>query len=209
MSTPTGRAPTTGSEPSTVDGAAAPQRLHAECDGPRSRAWGPGLLLLHDHVRNPAGVGSYLGFFAVAVFPRMNFFIAILISGLVSVPVWTLFAEFTARFPKLGGDYVINSRILHPAIGFGVNLGQSSLKRSRADSLRRSLRSWPSTRFILIIGVETGNHTIASWANYFTIEHRWVVFLSGTVAILLISVLAAIRTKLLFRVMTAMCDDLC
>src|SRR4029077_8377074 len=39
---------------------------------------------------------------------------------------------------------------------------------------------------------------------YFTIDHRTIVFLTSTAAILLVSVLAAIRTKFLFRVMTTM-----
>ena len=204
MSTPTGRAPTTGSEPSTVDGAAARNVYTRNATGLVRELGVRDYFFFTITSGTPLASALILGFFAVAVFPRMNFFIAILISGLVSVPVWTMFALFTARFPKLGGDYVINSRILHPAIGFGVNLGQVVAQAITCGFAATFVAELALNPLISIIGVETGNHTIASWANYFTIEHRWVVFLSGTVAILLISVLAAIRTKLLFRVMTAM-----
>jgi amino acid transporter len=157
----------------------------------------------------PLASALILGFFAVSVFPRMNFFIAFLISGLVSVPVWTMFALFTARFPKLGGDYVFNSRILHPSIGFGVNLGQVVAQAVTCGFAAGFVAELAINPMLSIIGTETGNKTISSWANEFTIHHRFVVFLSGAVAVLVISLLAAIRTKLLFRVMTTMTAIFC
>jgi amino acid transporter len=157
----------------------------------------------------PLASALILGFFAVAVFPRMNFFIAFLISFVVSVPVWTMFALFTARFPKLGGDYVFNSRILHPSIGFGVNLGQVVAQAITCGFAAGFVAELAINPMLSIIGTETGNKTISSWAPYFTIQHRFVVFLCGTVAILVISLLAAIRTKLLFRAMTALTAIFC
>ena len=134
----------------------------------------------------------------------MNFFVGLLVSAIASLPVWIMFALFTARFPKLGGDYVFNSRILHPALGFGVNLGQVFAQAVTAGFAAGFVAELALNPMLSIIGTETKNSTISSWASYFTIDHRTVVFATSTAAILLISVLAAIRTKLLFRVMTAM-----
>lgn len=145
-----------------------------------------------------------LGLFTVAVFPKMNFFLALLISGVVSIPVLITFALLTATFPKLGGDYIFNSRILHPAIGFGVNLGfilAQSLVAGTAAAFVSELALNPT---LLTIGSVTGNSTFTSWASYFTVSNGNGVFITSTICILLISILAAIRTKLLFRVMTIM-----
>jgi len=134
----------------------------------------------------------------------MNFFLALLISGLASIPVMVTFALLTATFPKLGGDYVFNSRILHPALGFGVNLGfilSQSLVAGTAASFVSVLALNPT---LLIIGTVTGNSTITTWASYFTVSNGTGVFITSTITILLICLLAAIRTKLLFRVMTIM-----
>jgi amino acid transporter len=145
-----------------------------------------------------------LGLFTVALFPRMNFFLALFISGVVSIPVFITFALLTATFPKLGGDYVFNSRILHPAIGFGVNLGfilSQSLVAGTAAAFVSELALNPT---LLIIGTVTNNSTVTSWASYFTVSNGNGVFITSTISILLISVLSAIRTKLLFRLMTIM-----
>ena len=203
MSTPTGNVPATSGPPSTVDGAAAASVYTRNATGLVRELGVRDYFFFTLTSGTPLASALILGFFAVAVFPRMNFFIALIISGLVSVPVWTMFALFTARFPKLGGDYVFNSRILHPAVGFGVNLGQVVAQAITCGFAATFVAELALNPLFAIIGIETGNKTIASWANYFTIQHRWVVFLTGTVAIILISVLAAIRTKLLFRVMTA------
>ena len=64
-----------------------------------------------------------VGLFTIAAFPRMNIYAALLIPAALSIPIWITWALLAATFPKTGADYVYNSRILHPSIGFAVNLG--------------------------------------------------------------------------------------
>ena len=44
-----------------------------------------------------------------------------LFAAALGLPMAFLYAMFTQVMPRSGGDYVFNSRILHPAIGFAAN----------------------------------------------------------------------------------------
>ena len=59
-----------------------------------------------------------VGLFTVAAFPRMNIYLALLIPALLAITLWIAWSLLTATFPKTGGDYIYNSRILHPAVGW-------------------------------------------------------------------------------------------
>jgi hypothetical protein len=145
-----------------------------------------------------------VGLFTIAAFPRMNIYVALLVPALMSVPLWITWSLLTATFPKTGGDYVFNSRILHPAVGFGVNLGflfANVLTAAFAASFLSVLALAPT---LLIIGTVTESETISGWADTFMIDNATGVFITSVVAILFVCALAAIRSRLLLRVMTVM-----
>jgi basic amino acid/polyamine antiporter, APA family len=145
-----------------------------------------------------------VGLFTIAAFPRMNVYVALLASAVVSIPIWVTWALLSATFPKTGGDYLYNSRILHPSIGFGVNLGfvfASILTCGFSSGFLGELALRPT---LLIIGTVTSSHTITSWSNTFEVSNHWGIFISSLFSITFICVLAAIRSKLLLRVMTVM-----
>lgn len=145
-----------------------------------------------------------VGLFSIAAFPRMNVYVALLVPALLSIPLWITWSLLTATFPKTGGDYVFNSRILHPAIGFGVNLGflfANVLTAAFAASFLSVLAIAPT---LLIIGTVTESTTISGWADTFMIENATGVFVTSVLCILFVCALAAIRSRLLLRVMTVM-----
>ena len=145
-----------------------------------------------------------VGLFTIAAFPRMNIYLALLVPALLSVPLWITFSLLTATFPKTGGDYVFNSRILHPAIGFGVNLGflfANVLTAAFAASFLSVLAIAPTLQ---IIGTVTESTTISGWADTFMIDNPTGVFITSVLCILFVCLLAAIRSRLLLRVMTVM-----
>jgi APA family basic amino acid/polyamine antiporter len=145
-----------------------------------------------------------VGLFTIAAFPRMNVYIALLVPALLSVPIWITWSLFAATFPKTGGDYIYNSRILTPAIGLGVNLGfmfASVLSAGFAASFLPELAINPT---LLIIGTVTHSHSISNFAGNFAVSDHWGVFLTSVAGILLLCVLGAIRSKLVLRVMSLM-----
>jgi len=152
----------------------------------------------------PLSSALILLFFAVFVFPRTNLFLAVLIPAIAAIPVWITFALLTATLPKVGGDYIFNTRILHPALGFGVNLGfvfSQALTAGFAAGFLPELALYPT---LLVLGTVTHNSTITSWASTFQISNPNGVFITSALAILFVCVLAAIRSSLLLRVMTIM-----
>ena len=152
----------------------------------------------------PLTSGLIVVFFVVAVFPRTNLFLAILISGVASLPVWVSWALLTAAIPKTGGDYVFNSRILHPAIGFAVNLQYVLALSILAGFTAGALSVIGLNPTLSVIGTVTKNATISSWASQFTVSNPTVVFVTGSITIVLLGLLAALRSSIVMRVMTVM-----
>jgi amino acid transporter len=57
-----------------------------------------------------------------AVFPAANIAVAVLICGILLVPMWYTYSWLSASMPRSGGDYVFQTRILNGWIGFGSTL---------------------------------------------------------------------------------------
>ena len=140
--------------------------------------------------------------FVVAVFPRTNYFLALLLALVLSLGLWTCVALLTATLPKVGGDYVFNSRIIHPAIGFGFNLCVVAISPLTAGLVAGFMATLGLSPAFSAIATVTGSDRFADWATYFTFPHKNVVFVVGSLGVLLVSVLAAMGTRILIRVMT-------
>jgi len=152
----------------------------------------------------PLSSALILLFFAVAVFPRTNLYLALLIPAVAAIFCWVAWALLTATLPKVGGDYIFNTRILNPALGFGVNLGFVFSQALTAGFAAGFLPELALNPALLVIGTVTHNSTIASWASYFSITNGNGVFITSAIAIVFVCVLAGIRSSVLLRVMTVM-----
>ena len=127
---------------------------------------------------------------------------ALALALVLSLGLWTCIALLTATLPKVGGDYVFNSRILHPAIGFGFNLCVVAISPLTAGLVAGFMATLGLSPAFSAIATVTGSERFADWATYFTFPHKNVVFVVGTIGVLLVSVLAALGTRILIRVMT-------
>jgi APA family basic amino acid/polyamine antiporter len=81
------------------------------------------MMVFNAAAATPLGITLAFGlFYALVAFPRANLYIALVAALFLGSFVWVTFALMAAAMPKVGGDYVYNSRLLHPILGFGGNI---------------------------------------------------------------------------------------
>lgn len=74
-----------------------------------------------------SSVGLTFAFFWLfaAFYPGANAILSFLIAAALGLPGAFLYAMLTQLMPRTGGDYVFNSRSLHPSLGFAGNFSYS------------------------------------------------------------------------------------
>lgn len=74
-----------------------------------------------------SSVGLTFAFFWLfaAFYPGASALLAFLIAAALGLPGAFLYAMLTQLMPRTGGDYVFNSRALHPSVGFAGNFSYS------------------------------------------------------------------------------------
>jgi len=143
-------------------------------------------------------LGSYA--FAVTFTTGGDLLSAIPIA-LISFSIAIVYAMLVATFPRSGGDYVFNSRVLHPSLGFGFNF---------------SLVFWQTFflafnyYLICFSGLGPGLHIIGYIINNPTLINiglammtPWVAFLVGSTINVIFTLIAFGGTKKMLQVNNA------
>ena len=63
----------------------------------------------------------YAFLYGAALYPAGSLWLAIGAGALLAIPTALIHAMLASTFPRSGGEYVYNSRILTPALGFASN----------------------------------------------------------------------------------------
>jgi amino acid transporter len=122
-------------------------------------------------------------FGALSGFPGGNFLLATLLTIPLALSVVYAFGFLTSAMPRSGGDYVLVSRILHPALGVvsSVCISVSSFLSIAFEALGMvTLGIAPA---LLIVGLISDSHTLVNWSNSVATEKGWQ-FALGVVGIL-------------------------
>ena len=151
---------------------------------------------------NPIGLALVfvLGF-EIGLFPGGDPVLAIILVGIVSLFIAATYAQLSASFPRSGGDYIFNSRILHPSLGFGFNLSLSFwewLTASLSLSFITTLGLSPVT---VMIGYLTNRSDLIGIGT--SLASPTNVFVIGTIFNALISIFFLIGTKRTIRLVDA------
>jgi APA family basic amino acid/polyamine antiporter len=153
---------------------------------------------------SPLGVTLVLALFALTLFPKSNFFIAMAIALVCGVFAWVTFALLSSMMPRVGGDYAFVSRILNPAIGLGSNLAFFIGSMMASGLWCYWVAEQGLSPAFSVIGAVTGSKGLTTFGEAFGPEHHVNCFLVAAGALILMSVLSALGTKVAFRVITAL-----
>jgi APA family basic amino acid/polyamine antiporter len=149
-----------------------------------------------------AGFALLVGlFYAFAAFPGGNLVLGVLIALPLAGFVWVTFALVASVFPRVGGDYVFGSRVLHPVVGLASNIGVfASTALALGFFCGLITTSIVVAPTLSVIGTVTGSDW---WLNAATTiqEHKWQMVIAVAAA-LTMTVLCALRTRLIARVAT-------
>ena len=116
----------------------------------RELSWFDTFIMVFAILNVPLGL-SQVSAFAAGAYPSANLPLAFILSAPAMLTIGMVYALLTSAMPRSGGDYVWASRILHPAIGFGVNVFVTFILLSSAGLNSLLMATWflPPVFFIL------------------------------------------------------------
>lgn len=134
-----------------------------------------------------------------AFYPGANPYLGLLIAAGLGLPGSFLYAMLTQIMPRTGGDYVFNSRALHPSIGFAGNFSYCFWLAIVIGVYTTYFAAYGIGAWGRMMAGFTGSGGWVTFGDWFSTG--WGLFITGTVA-LLISAGLFIRggTRLFFKV---------
>ncbi len=148
-----------------------------------------------------ASVGLTFAFFWLfyGAYPGANAIVGILVAALLGLPGAFLYAMLTQVMPRTGGDYVFNSRALHPAVGFASSFSFCFWLVIVMGVYTTYVAEYGFAALARSIAGFTGAEGWLDVANWLTTD--WGLFIVGVVLLLFSAILFAMGgIRLFFRV---------
>ncbi len=121
----------------------------------RELSWFDTFIVVFAILNVPLGLSEVAAFATGAsVYPAANMPLAFIFSAPAMLTIGMVYALLTAAMPRSGGDYVWASRILHPAIGFGVNFFVTFILLSSAGLNSLLMATWFLPPVFHILGLD-------------------------------------------------------
>jgi amino acid transporter len=137
-----------------------------------------------------------------AFYPGANAIVGVLIAAAVGLPGAFLYAMLTHMMPRTGGDYVFNSRSLHPALGFAANFCYSVWLAITLGVYTTYLASYGFGAFGRTMAGFGAGHGWLSFGDWFST--KWGLFVTGTVVLVLSAAVFALGgLRLFFKIQVA------
>ncbi|MHB1860477.1 MAG: amino acid permease [Solirubrobacteraceae bacterium] len=135
----------------------------------------------------------------IGSYPGSNALLGVGIAAALGLPGAFLYAMLTQVMPRTGGDYVFNSRSLHPSIGFAANFSYCVWLAITIGVYTTYIADYGFGAFGRTMAGFTGSHAWLSFGEWFA--SHWGLFITGTVVLLLSGGLFVLGgTRLFFKV---------
>ena len=153
-----------------------------------------------------APVGATLAFgifYALGTSPGADIVLALVIAFLVNIPVCIMMSMMASAMPRVGGDYIWISRILHPAVAVFSNLSAAVSAMIGAAFWARSFAVLAVGPTLAVLGAVTSNSGLINAGNAVSGTNaigQWWTFGLGFALIIILAVAMSSGTKWSFRV---------
>lgn len=121
----------------------------------------------------PAQVLAAGFFFAFALYPGGNFPLALLLTLPLTLAFAYAFGLLTTAIPRSGGDYMLVSRILHPAVGLLSSLCSTASAVLSTAFFGIAFVTFAVGPGLIIVGLVGGDHTFVEWGNTVLTNKNW------------------------------------
>jgi amino acid transporter len=137
-----------------------------------------------------------------AFYPGSSPILTVLIAAAIGLPGAFLYAMLTQMMPRTGGDYVFNSRSLHPSVGFAGNFSYSFWLAVVIGVYTTYIAAYGFGAFgRLMAGFGAGSGWL-DFGDWFSTH--WGLFITGTVVLVLSAAMFAVGgVRLFFKVQAA------
>ncbi len=141
------------------------------------------------------------------LFPGVSVALAFILGLLIAAPHLYIFGSFSSAMPRSGGDYLFNSRSLHPFVGFVVNSTETVLLLFSVAFIMNFAPLFALPALFQAIGIVTADQSWANLATNVSSQNGQVLITGG--GILLIGLLAMFRQSWMLRVFTILMGLTC
>lgn len=134
----------------------------------------------------------------IGSYPGSSAILGVIFAAVIGIPGAFLYAMLTQVMPRTGGDYVFNSRALHPSIGFAANFSYCAWLTLAFGLYSTLIANYGFGAFSRTMAGFTGSHGWLEFGEWFSTH--WGLFITGVAIVLLSGAVFAIGgTRLFFK----------
>ena len=162
------------------------------------RLMGTGDSVLYSAMITTFLLGAALTFLLVPyAFPKANIWLGVLITGVIGITMMVAYSMLASAMPRSGGDYVFQSRLVHPILGVPLVLWGYVLWMGLWQALTGYLIAAVAiSPFAITLGQQTGAHWLTSFGTWASTPWGIIVISLITFAITLAILIRGMRTYL-------------
>lgn len=126
---------------------------------------------------------AFFYLWAPGVYPGTNPILGLAVAAVAIIPIYVAYSMLASAMPRSGGDYVFQSRILHPALGFTALFAQVIWLWYWLELSGFWISNMVFSPLFSVLGAYTGSQTYLDLATWFTSQQGifWSALITNAV----------------------------